>query len=134
MMVILYCIVSCLVFAGGVSAHAAQIGYPVLVDAVGVPIVDHVNANQKLHISANISNTYETAQGFAYIVQVTDQNGTIVMLKWFLGELDAGQSIDIATSWTPESPSLYVIDVFLWDGLRTQNALDAKKSATISVS
>ncbi len=118
---------------GGAIAYGAEMASPILVDAIGVPIIDHVNANQKIYISSTISNDTSPSQEFVYIVQVTDHNDTIVLLKWFGGEVDTGQQLDIAVSWTPHAPGTYTVDVFLWDGLYSQNALDVKKFTVISV-
>lgn len=107
---------------------------PRLVDAVGSPIIDHINFNQKLHISSSISNVGLTGQDFVYIVQITDEDNTIVLLKWLGGQVDPGQQLSIAVSWVPTTPGTYLMEVFLWDGIHTQNALDATKTLKVPIS
>ena len=42
--------------------------------------------------------------------------------------------LNIAVSWASVAPSTYTVQVFLWDGIHTQNALDSTKSLVIPVS
>lgn len=107
---------------------------PVTVDGVGSPIIDHINVNQKFYISATISNDADMGQEFVYIVQISDESDTVVLLKWFGGEVDPGQRLNIAVSWIPTTPGTYTVEVFLWDGIHTQNALDDNKTLTIPIS
>lgn len=122
-----------------VPLHAAgsedvSIEYPVLVDATGSPIIDHINVNQKFYIATNIFNDGAGDQAFVYIVQVTDENDTIVLLDSFSAEIAPGQRLNIAISWVPTSPGTYTAEVFLWDSIHDQNALDASKTLVIPIS
>lgn len=122
-----------------VPLHAAgsediSIEYPVLVDATGSPIIDHINVNQKFYIATNIFNDGAGDQAFVYIVQVTDENDTIVLLDSFSAEIAPGQRLNIAISWIPTSPGTYTAEVFLWDSIHDQNALDASKTLVIPIS
>ena len=107
---------------------------PELVDATGTPITDRINVNQKFYIATNISSESADDQNFVYIVQVADEDGTIVLLEWFSGEIAREQRLNIAVSWVPSSPGTYTAEVFLWDSLHDQNALDSNKAVTISIS
>lgn len=118
--------------------HAAASGEvtienPELVDATGTPITDRINANQKFYIATNIYSESAVDQNFVYIVQVVDEDGTAVLLEWFGGEIARDQRLNIAVSWTPSSPGTYTAEVFLWDSLHDQNALDSNKTVTISI-
>lgn len=119
--------------------HAAASGEvtienPALVDATGTPITDRINVNQKFYIATNIYSESADDQNFVYIVQVVDEDGTIVLLEWFGGEIARDQRLNIAVSWAPSSPGTYTAEVFLWDSLHDQNALDSNKTVTLSIS
>lgn len=116
------------------SENGIGIGEPTVVDATGSPMTGHINVNQKFYIASEISNSGPENLPFVYIVKVTDGDGAAVLLEWFRGEADSGQMLSIAVSWAPVTPSTYTVQVYLWDDIHTQNALDSTKSLTIPVS
>ena len=120
-----------------VAAHSQDsigIEGPAVVDATGEDITGHINVNQKFYIASEISNKGTEGGPFVYIVKITDGDGTTVLLEWFGGEADPNQALNIAVFWAPAAPDTYTVQVFLWDGIHTQNALDSTKSITIPVS
>lgn len=123
-----------LLMQGQAQAVGTTLGEPTLVDANGVPISGHINVNQKFYIATTLSHQGDTAQQFVYIVQIADESGSIILLKWFGGEAGPGQELNIAISWTPAASGTYTIDTFLWDGIHAQNALDTNKSVMASIS
>ena len=110
------------------------IGGPTVVDATGSPLTGQINVNQKLYIASDITNGGTQDRSLVYIVKVTDGNGSPILLEWFGGNIDPGQTLSMAVPWEPSAPDTYTVQVFLWDGIHTQNALDATKSTTIPVS
>ncbi|MXX21129.1 MAG: hypothetical protein F4Y82_00620 [Cenarchaeum sp. SB0665_bin_23] len=110
------------------------LGEPTLVDANGMPISGHINVNQKFYIEATLTHQGNAEQQFVYIVQIADERGSTILLKWLGGEVGPGQMLNIAVSWTPAASGTYTIDTFLWDGIHAQNALDANKSVMVSIS
>ena len=119
------------------AAHtqgAAQIDGPAVVDATGSPITGHINVNQKFYVASEITNGGPTNLPFVYIVKVSDGQGANVLLEWFAGEATPGQTLNIAVSWAAAAPDTYTAEVFLWDGIHSQNALDASKSIAVPVS
>ena len=116
------------------GSEGVSIERPALVDATGSPIIDHINVNQKFYIATNIFNDGAEDQEFVYIVQVTDESDTIVLLDSFSAEIAPGQRLNIAISWVPTSPGTYTAEVFLWDSIHDQNALDASKTLVIPIS
>ena len=127
-------LVAALLPAAAHSENTIGIGAPTVVDATGSPITGHINVNQKFYIASEISNNGPENLPFVYIVKVTDGDGAAVLLEWFRGEADSGQMLSIAVSWAPVAPNTYTVQVFLWDGIHTQNALDSTKTLTIPVS
>lgn len=118
------------------AAQAADtsLSEPMLVDASGVPMTGHINVNQKFYIAADLYHDGDSPQPFVYIVQIADEDGSTILLKWIAGEMDPEQQLNIAVSWTPTTPGTYTIQTFLWDGIHSQNALDSNRSAAITIS
>lgn len=116
------------------QATGTILGEPTLVDANDTPISGHINVNQQFYIAATLTHQGDAAQQFVYIVQIADESGSIVLLKWLGGELGPDQQFKISVSWTPATSGTYTIDTFLWDGIHTQNALDSNKSVMASIS
>ncbi|MGI0056006.1 MAG: hypothetical protein ACREAK_01390 [Nitrosarchaeum sp.] len=88
---------------------------PRLVNAFGSKILDQVNINQQVQISADIKNNQEKSQKFVYIVQIKNQNGVIVSLGWISGSLNPGQTFSPALSWVPKVSDVYTAEIFVWD-------------------
>ena len=116
------------------SESSIGIGVPTVVDATGSSITGHINVNQKISIASEITNDGSQSSPCVYIIKVTDGDGTAVLLEWIGVEADPGQTLNMAISWAPAAPGTYTVQVFLWDGIHTQNALDSTKSITIQVS
>ena len=123
-----------LLVQGTAQATDTILEEPALVDAGGIPISGHINVNQKFYIAATLHHEGDTPQQFVYIVQIADENGSTILLKWFGGEVGPDQRLNVAVSWTPIYPGTYTIDTFLWDGIHTQNALDTNKSVMVPIS
>ena len=83
----------------------------------------HVLVNQKVKITAKITNTQDGIQDFVYIVQIKDENDVVVKLGWISGSLTKYQSFSPSLSWTPKDSGVYLAEIFVWDTLLTQGAL-----------
>lgn len=116
------------------QATGTTLGEPTLVDVNDMPISGHINVNQQFYIATTLVHQGDNAQQFVYIVQIADESGSTVLLKWLGGEVEPDQRFKISVSWTPTTSGTYAIDTFLWDGIHTQNALDSNKSIMASIS
>ena len=123
-----------LLMQGQAQATDTILGEPTLVDANDMPISGHINVNQQFYIATTLAHQGDAAQQFVYIVQIADESGSTVLLKWLGGEVEPDQRFKISVSWTPATSGTYTIDTFLWDGIHTQNALDSNKSIMASIS
>ena len=130
-----------LVFSIGITSafaitelERATIIDPRLENAFGAPIVDKVNVNQQIQISADITNHQEKSQNFVYLVQIKDEAGFIVSLGWISGQLTPDQKLNPSLSWTPDRSGEYIAEVFVWEGLKNHRALTEYSMLEISVS
>ena len=107
---------------------------PRLENAFGAPVVDNVNVNQQIQISADITNHQEKSQNFVYLVQIKNDVDMVVSLGWISGQLTPDQKLNPSLSWTPSNSGKYVAEIFVWEGLKNHSALSEYSKLQISVS
>ena len=104
-----------------------------LEDASKTAITDKINVNQPIQISADIVNHQTKSQDFSYIVQIKNNEDTVVALKWISAQLTPNQKFSPSLSWTPSSSGEYVAEIFLWENLKDSVALTRHSKISISV-
>jgi len=107
---------------------------PRLENAFGSPVVDNVNVNQQIQISADITNIQEKSQNFVYLVQIKNKTGFVVSLGWISGQLTPDQKLSPSLSWTPDESGEFTAEIFVWEGLKNHNALTEYTMLQINVS
>lgn len=117
------------------GTQRAEIKNPRLVNAFGEAIVQNVNTNQQIQISADVINQQSTPQTFVYIVQMVDGNGVTLKLTWIAQiQLNPHQSFSPAISWTPTNPGTYTAEIYVWDSIKDAAALAPQTDLKIIVS
>jgi len=112
------------------ALERVPINSPQLVNAFGVPVISHVNVNQQVQISADITaKNYSGA--FAYIVQIRDDENRVISLDWITGEINLGQTFSPAKSWIPSETGTFTAEIFVWKSLVNPEALS--ESAIIAI-
>lgn len=106
---------------------------PRLVNAFGAPVFSHVNVNQQVQISADITAANYSGD-FAYIVQIKDDENRIISVAWITGNLVQDQSFSPALSWTPHETGVFTAEIFVWKSLGEPDALSEKASIVITTS
>jgi len=115
------------------ALERAPIDSPRLVNAFGNPVFSHVNVNQQVQISADV--TAENYSGdFAYIVQIRDDESRIISLAWITGNIDLGQLFSPALSWTPSETGTFTAEIFVWKSLADPEALSESAIIVITAS
>jgi len=112
----------------------ATISDPRLENAFSVLIVDNVNVNQQIQISADITNHQEKTQNFVYLVQLKNESGLVVSLGWISGQLTPDQKLSPSLSWTPDESGEFTAEIFVWEGLINHSALAEHTMLQIKVS
>src|SRR5574338_1529049 len=105
---------------GGYSVNLANGQWETLVD-------------KQVQITADLTTNQDRDQPFAYLVQIQDENGVTVSLSWITGTLYAGQSLNPAQAWTPQSVGTYTAQIFVWQSIDNPNALSPPLTTTINV-
>ncbi|CAE6486890.1 hypothetical protein [Candidatus Nitrosotenuis uzonensis] len=106
---------------------------PRVVDSFGNTL-DSVSVDQQVQITADLTNGQDREQPFAYLVQITNEDGVTVSLAWITGSLAPGQSFSPALSWTPSEAGTYTGTVFVWESVENPTALSPPVSVDITVS
>ena len=107
---------------------------PRLVNAFGDQVIEHLNVNQQVQITADVTNNQETTQDFIFIVQIKNNENVIISLGWITGSLNSKQSLSPALSWTPDHSGSYLAEIFVWESLTNQDALSESLSISIITS
>lgn len=89
--------------------------------------------DEQIMIMADISNNQDIQQDFAYITQVTTDEGTVVSLSWLTGSLSPRQSFSPAQSWIPTESGTFHINVFVWESIDNPVALSPPLSMIVNV-
>ncbi len=103
-----------------------------IVDSTGTTL-STVSIDQQVQITADLTNTQDKDQPFAYLVQIQDSDGVTVSLSWIDGSLTPSQSFSPSQSWIPTAPGEYTITVFAWESLTIPTALSPQQTTTITV-
>ena len=108
--------------------------------AFAEPITAQNTSHTKIHfvdeqimIMADISNNQDTQQNFAYLTQVTTDEGVVVSLSWLTGSLTPRQSFSPAQSWIPIESGTFHINVFVWESIDNPEALSPPLSMIVTV-
>jgi hypothetical protein len=107
---------------------------PRLENAFGSPVLDNINVNQQIQISADITNHQTKSQNFVYLVQIKNDADIVISLGWISGQLTPNQELSPSLSWTPNNSGKYTAEVFTWEGLKNHSALSEYIKLPISVS
>ena len=92
-----------------------------------------LSVDEQVMVVADLSNGQDRNQNFAYIVQIRDENDSVISLSWITGSLTLWQKFSPALSWTPTAPGSYMIEIFVWESLDNPDALSAPLLLTVEV-
>ena len=126
--------ISCSPAFASTELQRASINDPRLENAFGLHIVDNINVNQQIQISADITNHQEKSQNFVYLIQIKNESDYVVSLGWISGQLSPNQKLSPSLSWTPDKEGEFIAEIFVWDGLQNHNALSEYTMLQINVS
>jgi len=89
--------------------------------------------DEQIMIVADISNSQNVHQPFAYLTQVTNNDDVVVSLSWLTGSLSPKQSLSPAQSWMPTESGLFTVEIFVWESIDNPEALSPPLSMTVNV-
>ena len=87
-----------------------------LVDSFGNTI-SKISSDQQIQIACNLTNTQDTKQPFAYLVQIKNSDEMTVRLSWITGTLLSGQTLESSLSWSTTISGSYNAEIFVWKSI-----------------
>jgi len=105
---------------------------PVFTDSNGT-VLDKLRVNNQLQIVSEIVNAQDFGQNFVYLMQITNEKGTVVSLSWIQGKFDANQSLELSQSWLPTEAGEYKVETFVWESLQKPIPISPSISQTFLV-
>jgi len=106
---------------------------PVIKDFLNRPMLQKPVVGQKLNFVTEISNKEQQSQSYSYIIQVRDENNSIVDLRWINGKVDPTKTNTVTIPWEPILPGNYTVEIFVWDGIDSATPLSEKTEYTLNV-
>jgi hypothetical protein len=85
--------------------------------------LSEINIEDTIMVTADLTNTQENSQKFAFIVEINNDSGVQVSFTWVTGELSHNQSISPALAWKPTASGKYIVTIFVWEGIDNPTAL-----------
>jgi len=92
-----------------------------------------LTVGNQIMVTADVSNSQNVQQPFAYLTQIKNENGVVISLSWLTGSLSPRQSLSPAQSWTPTESGLYHIEIFVWESVDNPQALSPPLSMDVMV-
>jgi len=107
---------------------------PQIKDSFNRPMLQKPMVGQKLNFVTEISNKEQQSQSYSYIIQVRDDNNSIVELRWISGKVDPTKTNTLTIPWEPILPGNYTVEIFVWDGIDSAIPLTEKTEYVLKVS
>ncbi len=95
--------------------------------------VNTLELGKQIMITADVTNTQQVPQHFAYLTQIKNEDGVVISLSWLTGSLSPNQSLSPAQSWIPTEKGIFEIEVFVWESLDNPDALSPPLRMTVHV-
>ena len=102
-------------------------------DSFNRPMLQKPIVGQKLNFVTEISNKDQQSQSYSYIIQVRDENNSIVDLRWINGKVDPTKKNTATILWEPILPGNYTVEIFVWDGIDSATPLAKKTEYSLNV-
>ncbi|WP_415280963.1 hypothetical protein [Candidatus Nitrososphaera sp. FF02] len=85
--------------------------------------VSQAAAGHQVSISGMFTNHQKVDQDYAFIVQITGKDGSVIYISWQQGTVESGRAAQVSMSWTPAEDGIYSVQIFVWNGLYSPTPL-----------
>lgn len=102
-------------------------------DSSDRPLLQNPRVGQKINFVTEISNNDQKSQSYSYIIQVKDNNDTIVDLRWIDGIVDSAKKKTTEILWEPKISGKYTVEIFVWDDIDSAIPLTTKTEYRLNV-
>ena len=101
---------------------------------VGAPATDgQARAGADVSVTSEVVNAGHDGAAYAYIVQVSRSDGTVVHVASQVEEVNRSGTYWPSVQWTPRAPGHYLVTAFAWSSLAEPVALAAPARSVIAV-
>lgn len=104
----------------------------ILSDSMGNPI-NSLESNRSIQIVGSITNEQNFDQPFVYLIQIKDQNSSVVSISWITGKLTGLQNLEVARSWLPVDSGSFFVETYVWSSLHNPVPLSEPNTTSIVV-
>lgn len=104
------------------SPQSISINKLLVADNLGNP-KSELKQNDQFQIVATIQNQQNFQLPFVYLIQVTNDQNSVVGLLWIVGVINPDQILDVSQSWMADHGGHYKIETFVWSSLQDPIAL-----------
>lgn len=73
--------------------------------------------SEQVQIVGTVQNNQEYDQEFVFIIQIKEEEGSVVTLSWIQGKLSPSQELEVSQSWNPTKSGNYSVETFVWSSL-----------------
>lgn len=95
---------------------------PIIIDKNN-KILEQIKTGQKIFIGAKVTNMQEKKESFVFLMQITNQSGTVMHLSHVSSSILPKQSVKALLQWTPESTGEFNVELFAWESIDDPHAL-----------
>jgi hypothetical protein len=95
--------------------------------------ISEIAIDQQIEIMADLQNSQNNPQKFAYLAQIQNERGETVLLSWIDGTMDTFQALSPSISWIPNVPGQYIATIFVWESIENPTALSPPLSLDLKV-
>lgn len=123
---------TCIYTSGGPPVERAPAEDPRIV-SVGGNRTSNIHVDQQVEVVADLVNTQDRKQPFAYIVQIQNSDGVTISLSWITGTLESKQTLSPSQSWITPDAGRYNVQIYVWESIDNPNALSPPLSLEVEV-
>jgi hypothetical protein len=93
----------------------------------GFPIIEPIVGRQ-VQVTATVENKQSYEQKFVYIIQISNEENKVITLSWIEGKMNPYQSMSVGKQWIPDKSGTYLVEMFVWNSLKSPLPLSPKIS------
>lgn len=92
-----------------------------------------IKVGEEIAITTEVKNELQRERQVFYIVQVSDNSDTTVMLHWVSKIIPGKETVRLSISWIPDLEGKYTVHTFLWSDMVNPTPLSAAQSTELTV-
>ena len=123
---------TCIYTSGGPPVERAPAEDPRMISAGGNR-TNNIHVDQQVQIVADLVNTQDQQQPFAYLVQIQNSDGVTISLSWISGKLAPGQNLSPSQSWVPTEEGIFNVQIYVWESIDNPDALSPPLALEVEV-